>query len=199
MPLDVIRQRADKYRSHHWDGNFPIDIEKIIEFELNIEIIPEHGLYSTFHTNAYLSVDCKQIRIDFQHYWNPQTRRPMRFSLAHEIGHLVLHSDIIPTIRPTTVEDWKNMRMTIPDKEYDFLELHAYEFAGRFLVPKEKLITEVRRHCDDIKKIYDAYPDIGDDAVISGVANKVCKFFDVSHNVISRRIKFEKIWEEIDD
>lgn len=37
---------ADDFRRQHWpSGELPLDIEKIIETELKIDIIPEHGIH----------------------------------------------------------------------------------------------------------------------------------------------------------
>ena len=49
--------------------------------------------------------------------------------------------------------------MEIPDSEYAWIEQHAYEFAGRLLVPREKLIEKLmveveilRSHLNQIRR-----------------------------------------------
>ena len=81
------------------------------------------------------------------------------------------------------------------DKEYRNFEWQANEFAGRLLVPRERLIVEV-------KKIYKIIEDSGiqqylaDDpgAVLSRVSPVHCKPFGVSENVIEIRVEREDLW-----
>lgn len=188
-----IRDEADRFRDIYGRGQVPVDIEDILEFDLHIQLVPEHNLYSESRTDAFLSADCKTIRIDFEHYVNPNYEKQMRFSVAHEVGHFVLHRNIIPCLRPSTIEEWKNIIMTMSEKEYSWCELHAYEFAGRLLVPRDVLIEELELQRENIAILFETYPDIADEMVIDHVATPISRRFNVTDDVISRRIKFEKI------
>ncbi len=123
----------------------------------------------------------------------------MRFSLAHEVGHLVLHKQLIPIIRPKTIEEWKNLRLTLPEEAYNWLELHAYEFARRILVPRNVLVEELKQRETNIKAAYRELPDVDDEVVIREVSIPISKRFDVNPLVIYHRIKNEKLWEKYKD
>lgn len=136
---EEIRQRADSFREQYWGTKLPIDIELIAERNLNLLIIPIPDLRYHAHTEAFLSGDLKEI------VYNPQTPEVRtRFSIAHEIGHFVLHKEIITKLRPTSYEDWKEIQQTIPDGFWGRVEYQAREFAERLLVPRTLLIDELK-------------------------------------------------------
>lgn len=193
----VIREKADEFREKYGKGIVPVDIEDIIEFDLGFEIKAKWGLYSACNTNAFLASDCKSIFVDHSQYLDRRQLPAFRFSLAHEIGHFVLHRDIISLIRATSIPEWKQAMMIMPEEQYGYVELHAFEFAGRLLVPPDLLIEELRAQKESIELFYKNYPDFPDDAVIEHVASRICKRFDVSAAVIERRIKFEAVWENV--
>lgn len=56
-----------------------------------------------------------------------------QFSLAHELGHYVLHSDL------------KNSIQDFDKDEYRDMEKEANEFAAAFLLPKESFLNELER------------------------------------------------------
>lgn len=87
------------------------------------------------------------------------------------------------------------MMKSIPDREYGFLEYHSHEFAGRLLVPRELLIAEIESYRADIKRTYDQYRHISDELVIEYVASRIYRKFEVSPEVIAKRIKIEKVWK----
>ncbi len=192
----TIRGDADEFRRQFSKGLIPVDIEDIIEFDLNIDIVPKDRLYSACQANAFLSANCHAIRVDDEHFKNEHNRPMMRFSLAHEIGHYILHKEILPIIRPNSIEDWKDTMRTFPEEEYVWVEFHAYEFAGRLLVPRERLIEELNNQKEKICHIYKKMPNIDDDMVVEQVAVQISRVFDVSDNVVAKRIKIEKIWNK---
>jgi hypothetical protein len=49
---------ADDVRKTHWpEGTLPVDIEKIVEFRLNLLPEPKRGLFSSTDMDAYLKMD----------------------------------------------------------------------------------------------------------------------------------------------
>lgn len=90
LSYEALRRRAgDFLRTHHPDGTIPLPIEEIVEFRYRIDIIPVPGLQEAFEVDGFISSDLKSITVDaFVH-----ERRPgrYRFTLAHELAHVVLH------------------------------------------------------------------------------------------------------------
>ena len=196
IPKEDLWQTVRSFREKYWTENtLPVDMEKIVEQRLRLSIEPIHSLLDDLDVDAFLKLDLSGIVVDYDCFMQERFQNRIRFSFAHEVGHFVLHKDIYEKIPFTRPEEWKYSVLNMADKEYRNFEWQANEFAGRFLVPRERLIVEV-------KKIYKIIEDSGiqqylsDDpgAVLSRVSPVLCKPFGVSENVIERRVEREGLW-----
>jgi len=146
-------EKADRVREEYWtDNNLPVDTEKIVEFGLRLEIEPIHNLLSMIDIDAYLKMDLTGIVVDYDCYMNEKFANRMRFSLAHELGHLFLHKEIYTRLDVTSPEEWKDFILNVPKDEYRSFEWQANEFAGRLLVPHANLVKEVNKACEPIRE-----------------------------------------------
>lgn len=129
-PDEIEREAADFLREFHPDCGIPIPIEFIIEGKLRMDIIPIQGLKRGFSIEAFLSKNLREICVDEHTYSTSENR--YRFSLAHELGHKILHSSVWEKLGQfQTIAEWRDIRSTeIPDNEYGYLEFHASSFAG---------------------------------------------------------------------
>jgi Zn-dependent peptidase ImmA (M78 family) len=154
-----IHARADEFREKYWGGkDLPFEIEEVIEFDLGISIIPLTDLQKRYEMDAFISADLKTITIDNDCY-NHVSRNRVRYSLSHEIGHFVLHEYIYREhFNFKDIAEWFETLNSLPDTEYNKIEYQAYEFAGRLLVPREKLLEEINGLKDSIKKFLDTFP-----------------------------------------
>lgn len=85
-----IQARAEALlEEHHPSRAAPIPVEAIVEFGLRLDLVPVPGLVEARGINGYLSSDRSPIFVDEHLFRNVETR--YRFTLAHEVGHLVLH------------------------------------------------------------------------------------------------------------
>jgi len=81
-----LRYRADRFLAEfHQDRSIPVPIERIIEYDFEMDIVPGPGLHREFDIDAYLTSDLAEIRVD-QAVWESRENR-YRFSLAHELAH----------------------------------------------------------------------------------------------------------------
>lgn len=127
-----IDSAASDFTLKYWkDKSSPIDVEKIAEIDLRLNIIPVKNLLNDFGVDAFISRDMKSITIDYDIYDLPVSESRRRFSIAHEIGHLVLHSEVYKSMTFTNPDEWIETVREIPEDQYSFLEFQAYEFAGR--------------------------------------------------------------------
>lgn len=190
-----IWQKADDFCKKYWKSdNIPVDILSIIEFELKMEILPINNLITDNDTDALLLGDLKTIVVDNDEFLNDKYENRIRFSLAHEIGHLILHNNIFSKINHNSIDEWIQFYLNIPDEQYKWIEMHAYEFAGRLLVPKDKLIekfNDVKGHAEieGFKKW-----DLSGESVIEYLSHEIAKRFGVSEIVIEKRLIKENIW-----
>ena len=100
-----IRELADKTRVKFWGGEIPVDIEKVL-IKLKISIIPVDGLLRHISFDFFVSSDWKNVYVDNDAYLDDFKYRRVRFSMAHELGHLVLHRDVYESLKIKSLEDY---------------------------------------------------------------------------------------------
>lgn len=191
-----IWKYADKFFTEYWpEGTLPVDMERIVEERLKLNIEPEHGLLSSNDTDAYLRNDLTGIVVDYDCYMEEKFQNRTRFSFAHEVGHFVLHSNVYSQFPIYSSEDWKEVFLNMPEKEYSAFEWQANEFAGRLLVPYQRLISEIRKNLDILKEYaLKDYLKKDPNAVLSRISPTLCKPFGVSAEVLEKRVEREDLW-----
>lgn len=186
-----IWRRADEFRQLYWGDKIPVDVELIVERNLSLLIIPVPDLKYQAHTEAYLSGDLKEIVYD---PGRPDVR--IRFSVAHEIGHYILHRNLITKLRTSSYQAWKEMQQELPEGLWGRAEFQAREFAGRLLVPSSLLIQELKALKPLIEHAKKVVPDLEDSVIKELVSPKLAKRFHVSDEVIVRRMDAERIFHQ---
>lgn len=196
---DTLRAKADDFRTRYSPESVPVDILSIVEFDLRIEIRPVAGLKSECDADATLLGDLKTILVDKDAFLEDRFQNRLRFSVAHEIGHWVLHRELFGKIQHESVQEWIQFYEEIPDDEYRFLEFQANEFAGRLLVPRDRLVTELRKAKRIAVQRRLPLTIFESDQGKEYVATSVAKAFGVSADVIIRRLdKEEGVWPPAD-
>ena len=138
LSYEQIRQYAEAFlTTHHPFRHIPIPIEKIVEFRLQIDIVPLPGLEDAFGVVGFTSSDLREISVD-QYVYEHQPGR-YRFTLAHEVGHVMLHANLFKSQRFRNIEDWKKLIKKLPEFEYRSLKWQAYSFGGLVLAPADLL------------------------------------------------------------
>ena len=191
-----IWQVAENFRAKFWpESTLPVDIESIVEKRLKLNIEPEHDLLSDCDIDAYLQIDLTGIVVDNTRYMDERFSNRLRFSFAHELGHLFLHKEIYKTFAIKEPSDWKEFMLNISEREYKFFEYQANEFAGRVLVPRDRLLSELEICLNKIQKIGMLdYLASDPGIVLSSISTALCKPFGISDQVIERRVEREEIW-----
>lgn len=145
----TIKSKAEIFRTKYWDKILPVNIEKIIDVNLEINIIPLPNLEKLCNTNALITSNWKSLYIDKKLFEDERRESRLRFSLAHEIGHFILHKDFYASLQINSFEDFYNFLELIPIEQYGYLETQANKFASYLLVPQnllsEKLKKELKR------------------------------------------------------
>ena len=135
---DEIESQAESFLDRYLiERSIPIPIEDIVEADLKIEIIPIPGFRDRFNIEGYLSNDLSTLLVDS----NTMQKYPARyrFTLAHEIGHYLLHGDFIRSEFPESTMDWKQKLLARDPKLHTRLETQANRMAGAILVPRREL------------------------------------------------------------
>ena len=173
-----IRRNADLFRGKFWDNSIPIDIEKIIDVKLEINIIPVPNL-----GDAFIASDWKSIYVDRNKYLGEIQNR-LRFSLAHEIGHFILHKDIYNSFKITSLEKFYHFIDEIPGEQYGFLETQANIFANYLLVPRDRLAIEKEEMLSKLKAKNINIDDFDKELLQSYISEPISRIFCVSPQVI---------------
>lgn len=186
IAYEEIEKIAEEFLGkYHSSRSVPVPIEKIVEIDLQISVVPISGLLKQESIDAFLSHDFKELYIDHDHYMG-QTNRS-RFTLAHEIGHLCLHKEIVEQV--TSIEQWKKFVLGEGTGE-SFYEVQADNFAGCLLMPKKELLLEYAIQKDKVEKRFKQMKAIMPDTktAISYMANGLAKKFDVSPKAAEIRL-----------
>lgn len=176
---------ADEFlKSHHRSLSLPIPIEEIAEQKLGLTILQEMDLKKNYDVDGFLMSDLKTIFLDFNMYLKYENRT--RFTIAHEVGHFVLHHELFKKLNINSVEALNNLATKITDEEYGWLEYQAYSFASQVLVPKATLYDEIKKRIGKIPKL--EAPE-----VLAPIAQDLLDVFQISGDVMLRRFQKENI------
>src|SRR5207247_2640432 len=124
--IEAIQEEADRFLAVcHPTGTIPTQIEEIAEFDLGLTITPVRGLRERFGIEGSVSLDLAEIIVD---EWLME-RRPARyrFTLAHEVAHVVMHAGFLAGLPVETPEDWKRAIQLAGGKAHARMEFQANE------------------------------------------------------------------------
>lgn len=188
---EVLRGEADAFlQRHHPSLIVPVPIENIVEIGLGMDIVPFRAYKQRFGLDGAISVDMSTITVD-EHCMSEYPNR-YRFTLAHEVAHLVLHRDYIQELDAEAPDGWKRGVQQADSIDVSRMEYQAHFFAGSILVPRVPLFAayEVAR-----RQLEERGYDIGElsDLAVTQIAGSIAKSFQVSTQVIERRLKKEGV------
>lgn len=120
--------------------------------------------------------------------------RRYRFTLAHQLSHLLLHEDIYEGANIESLEDYVRFQNDLDPDLRAAYEFQAMNLAGRVLLPEvsffglcEKTLSSVRHRL----------PADVDRALLGElIAAKVAAVFEVSEEVAVRRLFKDRLWEK---
>jgi hypothetical protein len=190
---EEIRRMADDYASRRGFGkDIPVDIDKLVDNILGINVIPFPSLFRSFEVNAFISSDFSRIYVDEYLYQNLEPQ--YRFTLAHELGHMVLHSGYYKQFKIDGLASYVKFVSGVGEDEYKLIETQANHFAGLFLVPAAALRENFSEQAKDIVRfISSRYKGQRRDnylgTAVELIARKLSPIFNVHHQPIQIRIE----------
>lgn len=174
----------------------PADVLTVIEVRLRMDVIPFPDLFRKYSVDAAVLPDFSGIYVDERSYKFLEGKpvwlfNRLRFSLAHELGHLVLHRDLARDLKFKTLEDFWNWMRRYSASKYG-LEWEANEFAGRLLVPVERLKADFDTFAARIKAQFPAW---WTNAYLrEALADQLAEDYGVHKDVLSCRLDREELW-----
>lgn len=194
-----VWEAVEAFRRQHLtplSGTLPVDVFSLVELRLRLDVIPFDDLLSKYRIDAALTPDFTGIYVDTESYvfWEhgpvwKQNR--LRFTVAHELGHWVLHRDYASKIKFGSFDHFARHFKGDDPARY-WLEQEANEFAGRLLVPVERLRELFDQFARQISGIMPAWLQSED--LRTKFADQVAPRFGVHAQSILTRLDRECLW-----
>lgn len=139
----AIQKRAKELLDHQGVTAAPVPIERVARgLDAQLRFSPlDDGLSGMVYVKASRPI----IGINALHHPNRQ-----RFTLAHEIGHLVLHRAAITKQIHVDTGFPMLMRNAVSASGVDEMEIEANSFAAELLMPEEFLVRSLQGQTFDI-------------------------------------------------
>ena len=172
---DFLAALADDYG---FSVTPPIDVEKIVQLlGAKLDTSPD---FDNLSTAGSVSLSNEHARIWVNPLENNYEPRK-RFTIAHEIGHLVLHID--PEIGVKEFIDTKKT-LNRKDSYWDSKEYEANNFAAQLLMPVSLLKPHGKKIIDEYKKEHKK-----NSMPVSLFVNEMASLFNVSEPAMKFRLK----------
>lgn len=189
LPVQAIEEAAESFlRKYHPTNSLPIPIEEIIDLKLGLNIIPLPGLFDLHNIDAFLSSDRSGIVIDHDHLESRYSRA--RYSLAHEVGHWVLHADYLDSLQIDSLERWKQSLLG-EGIGNAMMETQANMFASCLLMPFDPLKSAFEKMKAQLQAdpFFNQAVFLTDDVTLASfVAGTISGIFNVSEEAAQYRL-----------
>lgn len=193
-----IWESVEQFRQKHLGdlGKVPVDVLTVIEVRLRLDVIPFDRLFEKYSVDAAVLPDFSGIYVDKRSYRFLEGQPPwlfnrLRFSLAHELGHILLHREKAGDLRFKTLEDYRAWMRRYEASRYG-LEWEANEFAGRLLIPPEHLRTDFDAFVQGVCKSFPAWWT--NSHLREALCSQLGESYGVHKDVISCRLDREELW-----
>ncbi len=191
LTYSEIGAKANSFLSkYHPSFEIPIPVETIADVDMGIHIFPYPGLYRVHGQNGFLSKDRTTINVDEYQYENFYPK--CRFTIAHELGHYVLHQSCYNDLLFDSPEEYEKWLLAEQPEVIDWFEKQSDWFAEQLLVPTKPLIEVCTRVVKKHEKALSKLTRVPDD-FWSYASNEIAAHFDVNPPVVEIRIRREKI------
>jgi hypothetical protein len=186
---DILGAAEHLLQEHFGEIRIPVAIELLVEYHLDIEIKPVPGLKEEYGIDGYF--DRRRIAVD-ETAWEGNTNR-YRFTLAHELGHRVLHPELLDRATYRSVEGFLRFRNSLPEADLRRYEWQANWFAGNILLPAAPLSGLVSAGIDALRRAGEP-PDLSELSDCERLAGWIARKAHVSLNVVTRRATDDGHW-----
>ena len=186
--FDVVSAAEEFLQKYHPSLNLPIPIEDIVELKIGVGLSVVSGIKQLLDIDAFINRGLTEIFIDsfsFEKYV-PRTR----FSVAHEIGHSILHREWYKKNGPVDAEEYLDFLDRVDEETYKKIERQANTFAGLVLVPTKQLTKLFIKRLGKLPK--EEEPEL-----LGSIIQDLPGIFNVSEIPLLWRLQDEKIIKRI--
>ncbi|MDA7749655.1 ImmA/IrrE family metallo-endopeptidase [Litoricola sp.] len=177
---DLIEEAADQlldqYRDFAGAFDLPVPVESIAEHFLKYDLeITDEGLFADPRFLGGISFETNTIFVNasIEDHEGRYT-----FTIAHEIGHHVLHKELYDEL----ISD-RSQILCREEKKKPLIEQQADRFAASLMMPRRMLV-------DEVEKFGKSRPrTLGDALRLANHLNTACGFQNVSISALVNRLK----------
>lgn len=175
---------------------FPLDVEDIAEFDLGMEIRLVPGLLEEIDSPAQIAPGDGRLIITVDADQYRQQTSFYRYSVAHEIGHYVLHREWLEKVwhLVDSTRSWKMVVLDRSEDDYKWIEGQAEEFASYLLAPETIFEPFLFKQIAALSQITTS---LQAEDVLPYLANPVAEFFGVSNAAAQARIRKSPQWKTL--
>lgn len=197
--MDQVWAKIEELRKQYdllSDDRTPIDVFTFFEVDLKLDPIPFDDLALKYRVEAAITADFTGIYLDAEQYAlmekGPDWKlNRLRFTIAHELAHYFLHRDLPQPQNFHSIPAFARRTENYGGKKYT-AEQEANEFAGRLLVPRQRLQDFFEEFSIQAAKLL---PDFMQSSTLRDqFAERVAPRFGVNMQVISVRLDRDAIW-----
>lgn len=200
MQDNEIWDRVEALRSVHPSlqaGHLPLDLVTFVDLDLGLDLIPYDGL-ARFGADAAVLADFSGFYVDRETFDMIDTApewklNRLRFSLAHELGHWVLHQEVFHSAGIDSTDHFLEWLNRHNGRKY-MLEREANEFAGRLLVPCEVLAQDFEKTARAFDAALGRHIWLRDESLRQKTCERMAPKFGVHWQTIATRFDREGVW-----
>ena len=190
LEKEQIEAIVDKIHAGKNIKDFPFEVELFLYNEFRYNVFPSPRLEAGCKIDTALVACKKLLRID-ESIYNKQPKRA-RFSIAHEVGHLVLHKELIAMMiealtTANKTDDYASIINFLPKNQYRRAEWQADYFGGALLAPKSILKPKLIELIEERKSKYTSEEEF-DEEDRDIIHHDLAKIFDVTKPAITVRL-----------
>lgn len=167
----------------------PVPIERIIEYGYDMTIQTQACLRELAEVDAFIDHRCTTIYVDGHVWLSPPHQPRLRFSLAHELAHRILHKGLLEQLPFESIPEWKARYKSIDHDQLSWLEFQANALGGLLVVPDAILTPRWKHTRQSIAKGNEDLGDYLDELAIELLARD----FGVSKEVMERRCRYDEL------
>lgn len=185
IPPEQLERHAEEFlREYHPTLALPVPIEEIVEFRVRLEVLALPGLEKGFGVESFLTKSGTAIVVDERQMLRQEQR--YRFSLAHEIGHWILHRGLYAGATIEGLEEYLAFYASLEDAAIEAMEFQARNLGGRILLPRDPFLVQARVVLPGLLAKLPASPST--ELVCKGLAKLLAEKFNVHTQVIETRL-----------
>ena len=176
----------------------PIDIEHYLEKHHKIKCLPSYEMPALCNEGGSVALDGTRIYLDPRNYKDPKFAFRLRMTIAHEFGHLRLHSNVFA--RLSSEQDIQELLKFFTDNTgvADQYEIQAFTLAGYILVPEETIAKVTKKVASEMSARYRQKSgkdlDLASNEVWRVVAGEVARRYEVTPQAVTKRLQWSGLW-----